>query len=159
MQVYVIGIIPQVFESNLLMRICSLGGFGLKLHVLTLPIAILISYFGIMQFGLAGGALGSVFTCMLTHLFSILKVCTKLNLKINHLYNFKFIFLYILYSIIAVYLSRYVAFYWVDDYFYFLLSEYKTGLALVRAIFGGIYAMLVYTVLCWFFKAIPIGFK
>ncbi len=159
MRVYMIGILPQVFESHLLLRVCGFGGFGLKLHMFMLPLALTCSYTGIQLIGLPGGALGSVLTSLLSHLFSVMRVSRHLGAGFFELYDIKRFFLYLFIAMVAINISVYVADYWVDEYLLSFWQIYNINISLARGALGGGYAMLVFISICWLSKLIPSGFK
>jgi len=105
MRVYLVGVIPQMVESTVLLRVGGYGTFGLVLSLVMLPLTIAISYLGILQFGLPGGAIGSVVCAFLSHAAVIYWASKKLRISPFSLYDFRAMTLYLTLSALAAFIG------------------------------------------------------
>ena len=96
MRVYLLGFLPQIFESTVLLRVAGYGGFGLRINAFMLPFAIACSFAGIKLAGLPGGAAGSALCSLLTQLISVRKVCKGQGIAFRELYDLRALGLYLL---------------------------------------------------------------
>jgi len=107
MRVYMLGVIPMVMESTLLMRVSGLGKAALKINFFMIPLVLLLSYFGIQMFGLPGGAIGSTTAVYLSRYLEIKKGANHLDIPILSLYDFRSLAKILLVSIISAFIARY----------------------------------------------------
>jgi len=109
MRIYLLGVIPQLFESSTLLRVTGMGSTALKIDMLMLPLVVAISYIGIQLMGLPGGAIGSVAMLYVSHCIAIIKGANKLGASVTKLYDFRRLLLMIIIGILSALLGRYAA--------------------------------------------------
>lgn len=71
LQILLIGIFPQLFQSSLFLRLYGLGKISMRIDSVMIPLVCVLSYAGSKLFGLPGAALGSVISLYISHTWTL----------------------------------------------------------------------------------------
>jgi O-antigen/teichoic acid export membrane protein len=143
MRIYLLGVIPQLFESSTLLRVTGMGSTALKIDILMLPLVVAFSYIGIQLMGLPGGAIGSVSALYLGHFIAVKKGANRLGVSVMRLYDFRRLLLIIIIGVLSAILGRYTA------------LAVGVEVDIVFVVVGGTLTMLSYLTITIISKVIP----
>jgi O-antigen/teichoic acid export membrane protein len=143
MRIYLLGVIPQLFESSTLLRVTGMGSTALKIDILMLPLVVAFSYIGIQLMGLPGGAIGSVAALYLSHFIAVFKGANRLGASVTKLYDFRRLLLMIIIGVLSALLGRHIA----------MAGGIKVDILIV--VVGGTMTMLSYLAITIISKVIP----
>ena len=89
MRIYIVGIIAFVVEVVSILFVLQQGGFAARVNLLVLSIAIPLSLFGAMRWGLWGAALGSVAAVYAERVISLRKIAVLTGTPISRQQDWK----------------------------------------------------------------------
>jgi O-antigen/teichoic acid export membrane protein len=89
MRVYIVGLVVFVVELVSLLFVLGQGGFAARVNAMVLGIALPLSFWGGMEVGLAGAAMGSVTALYVERLLSLQRISRLTNTPLSKLQDWK----------------------------------------------------------------------
>lgn len=137
MQILIIGVLPQIFQSSLLLRLYGMGKSAMKVDLCMIPIVCIVSYTGSKLFGLPGVAIGSVISLYISHTWCLRLGMGKVDANFFELYDTGMMLRIFLMAVAAVLVTSYIDIEFIDNiYGIFFLKSLCFGVLYLLFTFG-----------------------
>jgi O-antigen/teichoic acid export membrane protein len=135
MRVYIIGMVALVVELSSVLQLLRQGMFSLGMNVVVLAVAVPLSWFGGLQFGLAGAAAGSVTALYLDRVLVLQRIAAVSGVPVREQQHWASLGRHFAWGAAATVVA------WLTVHYLFAGAPHAVRLAVGAAVLGAVYGV------------------